>query len=106
MFSGCAQLDNGRGGDWLVDDIDKKVTIAESADSREIVMDNGLIRRVFRLGPNVATVAFDNLMTGESMLRAVPIAGKRMLSKRAIMAITTNNSISVNLPLSFTRNFL
>ena len=45
MFSGCAQLDNSRYGDWLVDDIDKQVTIAESADSREIVMDNGLIRK-------------------------------------------------------------
>ncbi|UCD49495.1 MAG: hypothetical protein JSW27_18430, partial [Phycisphaerales bacterium] len=34
-------------------------------------MDNGLIRRTFRLAPNAATVAFDNLMTGESMLRGV-----------------------------------
>ena len=34
-------------------------------------MTNGLIRRTWRLRPNAATVSFDNLMTGASILRAV-----------------------------------
>jgi hypothetical protein len=34
-------------------------------------MTNGLIRRTWRLRPNAATVGFDNLMTGASILRAV-----------------------------------
>ena len=34
-------------------------------------MTNGLIRRVWRLDPDAATVAFDNLMTGESLIRGV-----------------------------------
>ena len=42
-----------------------------SADGREVVLDNGLVRRVIRLAPNAATVAFENLMTGESIIRAV-----------------------------------
>ncbi len=33
--------------------------------------ENGLVRRVFKLSPDAATVAFDNLMTGESILRSV-----------------------------------
>jgi len=37
----------------------------------EIALSNGLVRRSFRLLPNAATVAFDNLMTGESILRGV-----------------------------------
>ena len=36
-----------------------------------MTIDNGLVRRIFRLTPNAATVAIDNLMTGESELRAV-----------------------------------
>jgi len=57
--------------DWLVTPVRKAVTVEKSNDGREIIMDNGLIRRTFRLQPNAATVALDNLMTGESMLRGV-----------------------------------
>ncbi len=34
-------------------------------------MNNGLLRRVIRLEPNAATVALDNLVSGESLLRGV-----------------------------------
>jgi hypothetical protein len=42
-----------------------------NAAANEIVMENGLVRRVFKLSPDAATVAFDNLMTGDSILRSV-----------------------------------
>ena len=35
-----------------------------------MVMNNGLIRRAIRLGPNAATVAFDNLMADQPLVRA------------------------------------
>jgi hypothetical protein len=57
--------------DWLLDPSSFKAQVARSADGREVVMDNGLVRRVFRLAPNAATVSFENLMTGESIIRAV-----------------------------------
>ena len=57
--------------DWLVTPVQTPVTIRPSENGREIVMDNSLIRRSFRLAPNAATVGLDNLMTGESMLRGV-----------------------------------
>ncbi len=59
------------GTDWLVTPITQKAVVYQSADGREIILTNGLIRRTWRISPNVATVAFDNLMTGESILRAV-----------------------------------
>jgi hypothetical protein len=40
-------------------------------DEAEIVLDNGLVRRVFRLRPALATVALDSHMTGATLLRAV-----------------------------------
>ena len=57
--------------DWLLDPSPFKAQVARSADGREVVLDNGLVRRVIRLVPNAATVAFENLMTGESIIRAV-----------------------------------
>jgi hypothetical protein len=57
--------------DWLIQPPKAKAGVYRSADGKEIILDNGLIRRVFRLRPNAAAVAFDNAMTGEAMLRAV-----------------------------------
>ena len=57
--------------DWLVRQIKEPVTIEKSRDGREIVLSNGLISRTFRVRPNAATVAYDNLMTGESIIRGV-----------------------------------
>lgn len=57
--------------DWLLDGSPYSASIKPGADSRELILENGLVRRVFRIKPNAATVSFENLMTGESILRAV-----------------------------------
>jgi hypothetical protein len=59
------------GADWLVTDVDRKAGLFRGQTTNELVLDNGLIRRTFRLAPNAATVGFDNLMTGASVIRAV-----------------------------------
>ena len=56
--------------DWLIDPLPFKARVVEDAPG-EVSLDNGLVRRTLRLAPNAATVAFDNLMTGESLLRSV-----------------------------------
>ena len=58
-------------GDWLVVPVVRKAGVFRGADRNELVLDNGLIRRTFRLQPNGATVGFDNLLTGASIIRAV-----------------------------------
>ena len=57
--------------DWLVDHTPRPAGVYRSTDGKELLLSNGLVRRVFRLAPNAATVAFDNLMRNESLLRAV-----------------------------------
>ena len=57
--------------DWLVDGAPFVAKVTPSADGREVELNNGLVRRVLRLKPDAATVGFDNLMTGESLLRSV-----------------------------------
>ena len=57
--------------DWLIDPSPFKARVNVSPDGRELELNNGLIRRVIRLQPNAATVALDNLVNGESLLRGV-----------------------------------
>lgn len=57
--------------DWLLAPNDFKAGIFPSADGKEIVLNNGLISRSWRLGPNAAMVAFDNLMSDQSVVRGV-----------------------------------
>lgn len=57
--------------DWLIHSPRAHAAIYRSADDKEIILSNGLVSRTFRLTPNAATVALDNLTTGDSMLRAV-----------------------------------
>ena len=56
-------------GDWLIDPAPFRAVISSNANS--LVLENGLVRRVIRLAPNAATVAYDNLMTGETIIRSV-----------------------------------
>ena len=62
--------------DWLVVAPKEHSTVHRSADNREVIMANGLIRRVWRLAPAAATVAFDDLTTGASLLRGVKPEGE------------------------------
>ncbi|MHA1731106.1 MAG: alpha-galactosidase [Promethearchaeota archaeon] len=59
------------GVDWLVVDPGRPTGVFRGNDETEIVLSNGLIRRVFRVRPNGCTVAFDNLVTGEPVIRGV-----------------------------------
>ena len=65
------------GGDWLVTAGNRPgpyragLYRAGTEEAPELVATNGLISRTWRLAPDAATVALDNLMTGESLLRGV-----------------------------------
>jgi len=56
---------------WLVEPPRQEARLVVTPGGNEISLENGLIRRTFRIAPNGVTIAFDNLMTGTSMLRGV-----------------------------------
>ena len=58
-------------GDWLLNPSPFRAAISTNTGPDEIRLENGLVRRVIKLSPEAATVAFDNLTTGESILRSV-----------------------------------
>lgn len=61
----------GEKQDWLLQPQEYRAGVYRSSDGKELILSNGLIRRVFRLTPNAATVGLDNLYSGEAFLRAV-----------------------------------
>ncbi len=62
-----AQLD----GDWLVDGAPRASFVGKSKDGRDLILANGLVRLEWRIAPNVARIAFDELSSNRSILRAV-----------------------------------
>ncbi len=64
-FPACPQVS----GDWLIDATPFKAQVEEYNDS--LVLTNGLVRRVFMLAPNAATIALDEVTQNTSMLRGV-----------------------------------
>jgi hypothetical protein len=57
--------------DWLIVPPQQHSAVEHSKDGRHVTLANGLIRRTWRLDPAAATVGFDNLMTGASLIRGV-----------------------------------
>ncbi len=61
--------------DWLIKKDDVIAKIYRSNGGKDIIIGNGLVSRMFRIYPNLATVDITNQMTGENMLRAVSNEG-------------------------------
>ena len=57
--------------DWLVKKVLLKAGVFTSSDKKDIILYNGLVKRVFRLSPNLACTGYKNMSNGQELLRAV-----------------------------------
>jgi len=57
--------------DWLVKPVNVKSEVYISKDKKDIILYNGLVKRVFRITPNVACIDFKNMSNGQQLLRAI-----------------------------------
>lgn len=57
--------------DWLVTPVATKAQVYTSNDGKDIILYNGLLKRVFRITPNVACTDYKNMGNGQQLLRAV-----------------------------------
>jgi len=64
-------LGSANAEDWLIGRTHPAATVSEDAGGRQVSLSNGIVRRVWRLKPDCATVAFDNLVAGASIIRGV-----------------------------------
>ena len=67
-------------GDWLVHSVKQKAGVYTSVDNKDIILFNGLLKREFRLAPNVVCTDYQNMITGQQLLRA--------LTAEAVIVIT------------------
>ena len=58
--------------------------VYRSEDGKEIVLCNGLLKRTFRIQPNVACVNFVNLSNGEQMLRAIEPEARLIINGKPV----------------------
>ncbi len=58
-------------GDWLIRPPEVGASVFRSADGKDIILYNGLLKRTFRIQPNVACTDYRNLSNGQQLLRAV-----------------------------------
>jgi len=56
--------------DWLINNTVYKAVIS-TKNEKDIILDNGLVRRTFRLHPNLACTGYENLFNQQQLLRAV-----------------------------------
>lgn len=57
--------------DWLLKPVSTKAGVYKSADGKDVILYNGLLKRTFRILPNVACIDYTNLSSGQQLLRAV-----------------------------------
>ncbi|WP_316818234.1 alpha-galactosidase [Pedobacter nyackensis] len=70
-------------GDWLVNPVKEKAQVVKSADGKNITLQNGLLKRVFRISPNLACIDYTNLSTGRQLLRAVREEARLVINGKA-----------------------
>lgn len=68
--------------DWLVGPIGIKAQVYQSKDGKDIILYNGLVKRTFRITPNVACIDYQNLANGRQLLRAVKAEARLTINGR------------------------
>jgi len=57
--------------DWLIAPVKQKAAVYEGNGGKDLVLYNGLVKRGFRMEPNVTCIDYKNLSNGQQLLRAV-----------------------------------
>ncbi len=71
--------------DWLVQPQSQKPAVFKTADHKDIILFNGLVKRSFRITPDVACTGYKNLSTGQELLRAVAPEARLVINGKTYM---------------------
>jgi hypothetical protein len=63
--------ENNPVADWLVTPVKERAAVYKTNNGKDLVLYNGLVKRVFRLLPNVTCIDYKNTGNGQQLLRAV-----------------------------------
>ena len=71
FFAACQSNNNQQKPDWLIDGSRYKANVSISDEGKDLILMNGLVRRTFRLKPNIACTGYENLINDQQLLRAI-----------------------------------
>src|SRR5579871_1513711 len=77
-----AENDNLFSKDWLVNPVVVKADVYKSANGRDIILYNGLVKRTFRIQPNVVCIDYKNMSNGQQLLRAIKPEAKVIINNK------------------------
>ncbi|WP_353719524.1 alpha-galactosidase [Dyadobacter sp. 676] len=69
--------------DWLIHPVKEQADIYQSEDGKDIILYNGLLKRVIRITPDAACTSFKNLSNGQELIRAVKPEARLVLNGRS-----------------------
>lgn len=68
--------------DWLVQPHTQKSGVWKSADNKDIIVYNGLVKRVFRISPDASCYDYKNMITGQQLIRAVKAEARLTINEK------------------------
>ena len=72
LFRACSGNKNEHSRkDWLLNSEGFISSVTESPDKKDIILENGLVRRTFRITPGVACWDYYNMSNGDQIIRAI-----------------------------------
>ena len=71
-------VSNAQKADWLIKPTAQKAVI--SIQNNQLILDNGLVRRVFLLDPNASCISYKNLSNGQELLRSIEPEARLVLN--------------------------
>lgn len=84
LFSKAQTINEKQKKDWLINNKAYVASIKKSETGKDIILSNGLLKRIFRIQPNIACISYENLSSGQQLLRdvkpeaALTIDGKKI----------------------------
>lgn len=66
-----ASFDQTQVKDWLIDAPVQKAGVYVTPNGKDIILYNGLVKRSFRISPNLTCFDFTNLSSGQQLIRAI-----------------------------------
>jgi len=68
--------------DWLVEPVEIIAQVNKSEDGKNIILYNGLLKRTFRIQPNVICIDYKNMSNGQQLLRAIKPEARVMINNK------------------------
>ncbi len=71
LFAKAQNVNEKQKADWLINNKGYVASVKKSETGKDIILSNGLLKRVFRIQPNIACISYENLSNGQQLLRNV-----------------------------------